>query len=106
MKGLLTIWRLLHVNNRLEGGTGEGVRLLGGSGLGYLFPEGLGQAALQEVSARLELLVVLRVFRAAVVKDGDYCRRLPSRLLLAQRGPFGACETENTARLDEIYTGC
>lgn len=102
MKELLTVWWLLYVTNGLKGGTGERVSLLGGSSLGYLFPEGLGQAALQEVSACLELLVVLRVFRAAVIKDGNHRRCLPSRLLLAHRGPFGACETENTAALDEI----
>lgn len=95
-----TGWWLLHVYNWLKGGAGERVCLLGGSGLGYLFPEGLGQTALQELSACPELLVILGVFRAlaaALIKDGNHRRHLPSSLLLAQRGPFGACEKKNTA---------
>lgn len=88
--------------NWLKGGTGERVCLLGGSGLGYLFPKGLGQATLQELSACPELLIILGVFRAlmaALIKD----RHLPSSLVLAQRGYFGACEKENTP-LDVIST--
>lgn len=78
-----TICCLLHVYNWLKGGTGEGVCLLVGSGLGYLFPKGLGEATLQELSACPELLIILGVFRAltaAFIKDGH----LPSRFLLGQ----------------------
>lgn len=99
---IITVWWLLRVCNCLKGGTGEGIRLLGGSCLGYLFPEGLGQTALQELSACPELLIVLGVFRAlvaALVKDGNHCRDLPSSFLLALRGHFRACEDENTASL-------
>lgn len=56
-----TSWWLSGVDHRLQGGAGQGVRLLGGGRLGDLLLEGLGQAALQELSARPELLVVLGV---------------------------------------------
>lgn len=81
-----TFWCLLNVCHWLKGGTGQRIRLLGGSSLGNLFPEGLGQTALQKLPARPEMLIVLGVFRAlaaAVVKDGDHCRRLPSAFLQA-----------------------
>lgn len=56
-----TLWWLLHVYNWLKGGAGEGVGLLGGSGLGNLLPKRLGEAAPQELSARPELLVILGI---------------------------------------------
>lgn len=81
-----TFWCLLNMCHWLKGGTGQRVRLLGGRSLGDLFPEGLGQTALQKLPARPELLIVLGVFRAlaaAVVKDGGHGRRLTSTFLRA-----------------------
>lgn len=77
-----TFWCLLDVHHRLEGGAGQRIRLLGCGRLGDLLLEGLGQAALQELPACSELLVVLGVFRglaAALVEDG----RLAGLLLWA-----------------------
>lgn len=76
MKEHPTSWWLPHVYNWLEGGTEEGVCLLGGGSLGYLLPEGLWQSTLQELPASPELLIILGVFRAlaaALVKDGHHC---------------------------------
>lgn len=104
-----TCWWLLHVYNWLKGGTGDRVCLLGGGGLGDLFPKGLRQTTLQELSACPELLIILRVFRAlaaALIKDRNHCRHLPSGFLLAQRSHFGACEKEITAPLGEMSTKC
>lgn len=97
----LTVRRLLHVNNGLEGGAGEGVRLPARRRPRHLLPERLRQAALQELFARSELLVVLGGFGAAVVEDGDHGGRLPSALVLSRRRPFGGCEgTRGAVRLD------
>lgn len=104
-----TVGWLLHVYYWLKGGTGERVSLLGGSSLGHLFPEGLRQATLQELSACPELLIVLRVFRvlaAALIKYGNHSWPLPSSLFLAHWGHFGACEKENIAPIDENPTKC
>lgn len=87
MKKHTTIWWLPYVYDWLEGGTGEGVCLLGGGGLGYLLPERLWQAALKEFSASPELLIILGVFRAftaALVKDGHHRWPPPNSLLLAE----------------------
>lgn len=87
------MWLLCHMCNCLEGGAGEAVRLLGGSGLGDLLPKGLRQAALQKLPARLELLVILGVLgglEAALIEDGHHRGPPPSILFLALHGHFGA----------------
>lgn len=88
-----TLWWLCCVSDSLEGGTGDSVRLFGGSSLCYPFPKGLGQTALQELPACPELLVILGVFRslvAALIEDGNHSGRPLRGLLLIQRGHFGA----------------
>lgn len=78
-----TLRWLPRVHHWLKGGTGDVVGLLGGSGLGYLLPEGLGEATLQELPACSELLIVLRILRAvttAFIKDRYHSRLTPTSL--------------------------